>query len=297
MIFFLTVLICTSAVSAVDIQDIDNMTSSLFSYDNPSLELAQAGSNGVTLDESQISLDSNIKSENVLSQDSSAVEKELTIDGSNSQLVDMGSSGSSELRASLNTYPAHDEKDAAVLGSSVESLDVLSEDEGTSNEALTATDDKKDTEISADNIVGTPAETINVYAIVTDSDGNAVSSGTAVFTTNGQTYYAKVKDGLAIFYNVELPMQDSDDEMSFLEDDNYRSSSIVIHITIEADSDPGDDDSTPDVIRNDTTPSNYSADLKKGPTSNLGKYATANPILALFVALIAIVGSGVRFRK
>ena len=95
-------------------------------------------------------------------------------------------------------------------------------------------------------------------------------------------------------------MGDSVDEIDFLEDDNYKASSTMINIIVEIDPDEGNPEDIPeDIIQNDssTNQSNYSAGLTKEPISNLGKYPTANPIMAFLLALIAVVGSGVRIRK
>ena len=279
--------LCVSAVSAQDLVSDDG--DSLFSCDDASFDTSM----GVALDESQ--LDSNIQSDDSVSQSAQAFDEQVSTINQDDQSVSMGSADSS-LGASENTYAATDETEN-ILGS-IDSPDILSADDGDGNDdSLTAT--KKATNIYSDNIVGYPAEIVTVYAIVIDEDGKPVTSGTAVFTTNGQTYYATVKSGLAIFRNVELPMKDTTDEMMFLENDEYGGSSTQINITVEIDPDrSGNDDSIPDQIYDDSTneTTSHSSGYKE-TSSNLQKYPTANPIVALLLALVVFAGGSIRTRK
>ena len=203
------------------------------------------------------------------------------LDESN-KLVDVGSSNSL-LRASSNTLYADSE---------------LSSDN--------STDSKIETVITADNIGGLPGARINVYATVVDINGNPVNQGTAMMSTDGQTYYSSLNNGLAIFYNVELPLENSVDEISFLEDDTYRGSSVFINITVDDNLDEGyaggftPDNSSESDVEN-TTDNNDTAvpdELTERSMSRLERNATANPIMMLILALIAVCGNGIyRNRK
>ena len=241
-------------------------------------------------------MDSNLKSEDYISNDT-IDDNELTISDSNDQLAQMRSSNSL-LRASMNTFSADENSNLMKSNSNSESLDILSVGED-DDSGITDSNNKLDTIIQSDNLAGLPGELLTMYVIVTDINGNDVTSGTVVFTTNGKTYYATVKNGLAIIRDVELPFSDSVDEIRFLENDEYKGSSLLINITVEIA--PGSDNPggiSDDVIENDSAVENSTDLAKESIIKNVDKNATANPIFVLLVALIAIVGNGIfRFRK
>lgn len=191
----------------------------------------------------------------------------------------MGSSNSL-LRASANTQSADS--------------DVLSED---------SSDSKTDTYIVANNVNGLPGELVNIYATVYDITGTPVKSGTAMFSTNGQTHYSQLNNGLAIFYNVELPRVNSVEEIIFMEDDTYKGSSVFINLTVDTSiedyygggsdyepPEPSESDVDNETVNNDT--SEPVKELSKSK-SKLEKNTAANPIIVLILALITLCGTGI----
>ena len=291
MILFLSV----SLVGAANIESDGNDTS-LFSYDNDHSQDYLTQSNVVDGSIDELQMDSNLKSEDYISNDT-IDDNELTISDSNDQLAQMGSSNSL-LRASMNTFSADENSNLTISDSNSESLDILSVGED-DDSGLTDSNTKLDTIIQSDNLAGLPGELLTIYVIVTDINGNDVTNGTVVFTTNGKTYYATVKNGLAIIRDVELPFSDSVDEIRFLENDEYKGSSLLINVTVEIA--PGSDNPggiSDDVIENDSAVENSTDLAKESIIKNVDKNATANPIFVLLDALIAIVGNGIfRFRK
>jgi len=199
-------------------------------------------------------------------------------------------SSNSLLRASSNTYSADES-------------DVLAAEEDSGNQS----DSKLPVKITTDNINGLPGDIITVYATITDLDGNPITRGTAIFSSYGKTYYASVTQGLAEFRGVELPLEDSVEELSYIDDVVYENTSVLVNVTVEYPQEDYDNDYFEEDTAmggdeiptdNNSSSNDQNSDSNKESISKLQQNPAGNPVLVLLLALMTIFGSGIfRIRK
>ena len=119
------------------------------------------------------------------------------------------------------------------------------------------------TTTTSDDIEGHEGDVKNVTANIVDNRGNPVQNGAATFAFDGNIFTAEVKDGKAVFTDIELPSEDTEAVINYNGNEYYNSSSTAILITIIADPDPSpepipDPDPTPGPGPNPTPGTNPS---------------------------------------
>ena len=140
------------------------------------------------------------------------------------------------------------------------------------------------TTTESQDVSGHSGDKKDITADIVDQNGNPVKNGTAVLKVNGKEYTAEVKDGKAIFKNVELPSESTDATIDYLGNEYYNPSSTTIKITISED----EEQEGGDEPINGTEDKNSTANAVKA-VSVLP--STGNPIALVILALLTLVST------
>ena len=144
------------------------------------------------------------------------------------------------------------------------------------------------TTTESQDVSGHSGDKKDITADIVDQNGNPVKNGTAVLKVNGKEYTAEVKDGKAIFKDVELPSENTDATIDYLGNEYYNPSSTTIKITISEDEDPDEEPEGGDEPINGTEDKTSTANAVKA-VSVLP--STGNPIALVILALLTLVST------
>lgn len=139
------------------------------------------------------------------------------------------------------------------------------------------------TTTESQDVSGHPGDKKDITADIVDQNGNPVKNGTAVLKVNGKEYTAEVKDGKAIFKDVELPSESTEATIDYLGNEYYNPSSTTIQITVSEDEEPEGDDEPIDGTGKSSTANTVKA------ASTLP--AAGNPIALVLLALLTLVST------
>ena len=140
------------------------------------------------------------------------------------------------------------------------------------------------TTTESQDVSGHPGDKKDITADIVDQNGNPVKNGTAVLKVNGKEYTAEVKDGKAIFKDVELPSESTDATIDYLGNEYYNPSSTTIKITISEDEEPEGGDEPINGTEDKTSTANAVKAVSVLPS-------TGNPIALVILALLTLVST------
>lgn len=158
------------------------------------------------------------------------------------------------------------------------------------------------TTTTSDDIEGHEGDVKNVTANIVDNRGNPVQNGTATFTFDGNIFTAEVKDGKAVFTDIELPSEDTEAVINYNGNEYYNSSSTAILITIIADPDPSpepipgpepipDPDPTPGPNPSNGGLSSANDGANGNGAAGNNMHNTGNPVFAILLVLFVLVSN------
>lgn len=153
---------------------------------------------------------------------------------------------------------------------------------------------KLNTSTEASDVSGKAGERKDITADIMDQNGNPVKNGTAVLIIGEKEYSAEVKDGKAVFKDVELPSSSTDAIINYLGNEYYNPSNNTIHISII---DEPEHEQKKENISNDensTLPNQDFEDfndksVKSNKAYGLGGMAAGNPIAVLILVFIVLI--------
>ena len=140
------------------------------------------------------------------------------------------------------------------------------------------------TTTESQDVSGHSGDKKDITADIVDQNGNPVKNGTAVLKVNGKEYTAEVKDGKAIFKDVELPSESTDATIDYLGNEYYNPSSTTIKITISEDEEPEGGDEPINGTEDKTSTANAVKAVSVLPS-------TGNPIALVILALLTLVST------
>ena len=140
------------------------------------------------------------------------------------------------------------------------------------------------TTTESQDVSGHSGDKKDITADIVDQNGNPVKNGTAVLKVNGKEYTAEVKDGKAIFKDVELPSESTDATIDYLGNEYYNPSSTTIKITISEDEEQEGGDEPINGTEDKTSTANAVKAVSVLPS-------TGNPIALVILALLTLVST------
>ena len=140
------------------------------------------------------------------------------------------------------------------------------------------------TTTESQDVSGHSGDKKDITADIVDQNGNPVKNGTAVLKVNGKEYTAEVKDGKAIFKDVELPSESTDATIDYLGNEYYNPSSTTIQITVSEDEEPEGGDEPINGTEDKTSTANAVKAVSVLPS-------TGNPIALVILALLTLVST------
>ena len=142
------------------------------------------------------------------------------------------------------------------------------------------------TTTESQDVSGHSGDKKDITADIVDQNGNPVKNGTAVLKVNGKEYTAEVKDGKAIFKDVELPSESTEATIDYLGNEYYNPSSTTIQITVSEEDSVEQPDGGDEPI--DGTGKSSTANTVKAAST---LPAAGNPIALVILALLTLVST------
>ena len=147
------------------------------------------------------------------------------------------------------------------------------------------------TTTTSEDVSGTVGDKKDITTDIVDQNGDPVQNGTAVLKVNGKEYTAEVKDGKAVFKDVELT-ENTTATIEYLGNDYYNPSNTTIEITVTAPEEPEEPAEEPS-----DEPEEPAEELEEEPSTPVAAKAipiipaTGNPIALVILALLTLVST------
>ena len=144
------------------------------------------------------------------------------------------------------------------------------------------------TTTTSEDVSGTVGDKKDITTDIVDQNGDPVQNGTAVLKVNGKEYTAEVKDGKAVFKDVELT-ENTTATIEYLGNDYYNPSNTTIEITVTAPEEPAEETSD--------DPEEPAEEPEEEPSTPVAEKAipiipaTGNPIALVILALLTLVST------
>ena len=150
------------------------------------------------------------------------------------------------------------------------------------------------TTTTSEDVSGTVGDKKDITTDIVDQNGDPVQNGTAVLKVNGKEYTAEVKDGKAVFKDVELT-ENTTATIEYLGNDYYNPSNTTIEITVTAPEEPAEEPS--DEPDEPDDPEEPAEEPEEEPSTPVAEKAipiipaTGNPIALVILALLTLVST------
>ena len=150
------------------------------------------------------------------------------------------------------------------------------------------------TTTTSEDVSGTVGDKKDITTDIVDQNGDPVQNGTAVLKVNGKEYTAEVKDGKAVFKDVELT-ENTTATIEYLGNDYYNPSNTTIEITVTAPEEPEEPAEEPSDEPDD--PEEPAEEPEEEPSTPVAEKAipiipaTGNPIALVILALLTLVST------
>ncbi len=147
------------------------------------------------------------------------------------------------------------------------------------------------TTTTSEDVSGTVGDKKDITTDIVDQNGDPVQNGTAVLKVNGKEYTAEVKDGKAVFKDVELT-ENTTATIEYLGNDYYNPSNTTIEITVTAPEEPEEPAEEPS-----DEPEEPTEEPEEEPSTPVAAKAipiipaTGNPIALVILALLTLVST------
>ena len=147
------------------------------------------------------------------------------------------------------------------------------------------------TTTTSEDVSGTVGDKKDITTDIVDQNGDPVQNGTAVLKVNGKEYTAEVKDGKAVFKDVELT-ENTTATIEYLGNDYYNPSNTTIEITVTAPEEPEEPAEEPS-----DDPEEPADEPEEEPSTPVAEKAipiipaTGNPIALVILALLTLVST------
>lgn len=147
------------------------------------------------------------------------------------------------------------------------------------------------TTTTSEDVSGTVGDKKDITTDIVDQNGDPVQNGTAVLKVNGKEYTAEVKDGKAVFKDVELT-ENTTATIEYLGNDYYNPSNTTIEITVTAPEEPEEPAEEPS-----DDPEEPADEPEEEPSTPVAEKAipiipaTGNPIALMILALLTLVST------
>ena len=147
------------------------------------------------------------------------------------------------------------------------------------------------TTTTSEDVSGTVGDKKDITTDIVDQNGDPVQNGTAVLKVNGKEYTAEVKDGKAVFKDVELT-ENTTATIEYLGNDYYNPSNTTIEITVTAPEEPEEPAEEPS-----DDPEEPTDEPEEEPSTPVAEKAipiipaTGNPIALVILALLTLVST------
>ena len=147
------------------------------------------------------------------------------------------------------------------------------------------------TTTTSEDVSGTVGDKKDITTDIVDQNGDPVQNGTAVLKVNGKEYTAEVKDGKAVFKDVELT-ENTTATIEYLGNDYYNPSNTTIEITVTAPEEPEEPAEEPS-----DEPEEPAKEPEEEPSTPVAAKAipiipaTGNPIALVILALLTLVST------
>ena len=147
------------------------------------------------------------------------------------------------------------------------------------------------TTTTSEDVSGTVGDKKDITTDIVDQNGDPVQNGTAVLKVNGKEYTAEVKDGKAVFKDVELT-ENTTATIEYLGNDYYNPSNTTIEITVTAPEEPEEPAEEPS-----DEPEEPAEEPEEEPSTPVAEKAipiipaTGNPIALVILALLTLVST------
>ena len=147
------------------------------------------------------------------------------------------------------------------------------------------------TTTTSEDVSGTVGDKKDITTDIVDQNEDPVQNGTAVLKVNGKEYTAEVKDGKAVFKDVELT-ENTTATIEYLGNDYYNPSNTTIEITVTAPEEPEEPAEEPS-----DEPEEPAEEPEEEPSTPVAEKAipiipaTGNPIALVILALLTLVST------